>query len=88
MNNYTLKILVSYITLALIIFLPTILSNRRRRKRIEQMQNGLKIGDNIETIGGIHGSIIKVLDEVVEIRIDKGVSMRISKNAVARVKND
>lgn len=86
MNSYILKILVSYITLALIIFLPTILSNRRRRKRIEQMQNGLKIGDNIETIGGIHGSVVKVLDEVVEIRIDKGVSMTISKNAVARVK--
>ncbi|WP_068267549.1 preprotein translocase subunit YajC [Caviibacter abscessus] len=86
MNSYILKILLSYVVLAVIIFLPTILSNRNRRKRIDQMQNNLKIGDNIETIGGIHGSIIKVLDEIVEIRIDKGVSMTISKNAVARVK--
>lgn len=86
MNVHIIRILLSYTVLVIVIFLPTILSNRNKRKKLEYMHNNLKIGDNIVTIGGIHGSIIKVLEEVVEIQIDKGVSMTISKNSVVRIK--
>lgn len=49
------------------------------------MLDSLKIGDEIVTIGGIHGKIAAVSETTVEITIDKNVKMTISKSAVSRV---
>lgn len=88
MNAYKLKIIFSYIILVTIVFLPTILLNMNKKNKMIKLLKSLKIGDKIVTIGGIHGSIVKVLDNTVDIRIDKGVFMTISKNAIERVIND
>lgn len=88
MDAYKLKIIFSYIILVTIVFLPTILLNMNKKNKMIKLLKSLKIGDKIVTIGGIHGSIAKVLDNTVDIRIDKGVFMTISKNAIERVIND
>lgn len=88
MDAYKLKIIFSYIILVIIVFLPTILLNMNKKNKMIKLLKSLKIGDKIVTIGGIHGSIVKVLDNTVDIRIDKGVFMTISKNAIERVIND
>lgn len=88
MDAYKLKIIFSYILLVTIVFLPTILLNMNKKNKMIKLLKSLKIGDKIVTIGGIHGSIVKVLDNTVDIRIDKGVFMTISKNAIERVIND
>lgn len=88
MDAYKLKIIFSYIILVAIVFLPTILLNINKKNKMIKLLKSLKIGDKIVTIGGIHGSIVKVLDNTVDIRIDKGVFMTISKNAIERVIND
>lgn len=79
MDAYKLKIIFSYIILVTIVFLPTILLNMNKKNKMIKLLKSLKIGDKIVTIGGIHGSIVKVLDNTVDIRIDKGVFMTISK---------
>ena len=68
-----------------VLFLPQILSVRKRKKEQETMLGSLKIGDEIVTIGGIHGKIASVSEATVEIVIDKNVKMTISKSAVSRV---
>ncbi len=88
MDAYKLKIIFSYIILVTIVFLPTILLNMNKKNKMIKLLKSLKIGDKIVTIGGIHGSIVKILDNTVDIRIDKGVFMTISKNAIERVIND
>ena len=88
MDAYKLKIIFSYIVLVTIVFLPTILLNMNKKNKMIKLLKSLKIGDKIVTIGGIHGSIVKVLDNTIDIRIDKGVFMTISKNAIERVIND
>ena len=88
MDAYKLKIIFSYIILVTIVFLPTILLNMNKKNKMIKLLKSLKIGDKIVTIGGIHGSIVKVLDNTVDIRIDKGVFMTISKNVIERVIND
>ena len=62
-----------------------ILAGRKRKKAQETMLDSLKIGDEIVTIGGIHGKIAAVSETTVEITIDKNVKMTISKSAVSRV---
>lgn len=88
MDAYKLKIIFSYIILVTIVFLPTILLNMNKKNKMIKLLKSLKIGDKIVTIGGIHGSIVKILDNTVDIRIDKGVFITISKNAIERVIND
>ena len=74
-----------YVVFMVVLFLPQILAARKRKKTQETMLDGLKIGDEIVTIGGIHGKIASVSEATVEIVIDKNVKMTISKSAVSRV---
>ena len=70
-----------YVVFMVVLFLPQILAGRKRKKAQETMLDSLKIGDEIVTIGGIHGKIAAVS----ETTIDKNVKMTISKSAVSRV---
>lgn len=74
-----------YVVFMVVLFLPQILSGRKRKKTQETMLDSLKIGDEIVTIGGIYGKIAAVSETTVEITIDKNVKMTISKSAVSRV---
>jgi len=44
-----------YVVFMVVLFLPQILAGRKRKKAQETMLDSLKIGDEIVTIGGIHG---------------------------------
>ena len=81
----TFQWILIYVVFMVVLFLPQILSGRKRKKAQETMLDSLKIGDEIVTIGGIHGKIASVSETTVEIVIDKNVKMTISKSAVSRV---
>ncbi|ALA96438.1 preprotein translocase subunit YajC [Leptotrichia sp. oral taxon 212] len=81
----TFQWILIYVVFMVVLFLPQILSGRKRKKEQETMLGSLKIGDEIVTIGGIHGKIASVSEATVEIVIDKNVKMTISKSAVSRV---
>ena len=81
----TFQWILIYVVFMVVLFLPQILSGRKRKKEQETMLGSLKIGDEIVTIGGIHGKIASVSDATIEIVIDKNVKMTISKSAVSRV---
>ncbi|TCO79850.1 preprotein translocase subunit YajC [Marinisporobacter balticus] len=59
---------------------------KKREKKVKDMRNSLKVGDYIATIGGIHGKIAKVKDEMVilEVGSDK-VKLQIARWAVGSV---
>lgn len=81
----TFQWILIYVVFMVVLFLPQILSGRKRKKEQETMLGSLKIGDEIVTIGGIHGKIAAISETTVEITIDKNVKMTISKSAVSRV---
>ena len=81
----TFQWILIYVVFMVVLLLPQILSGRKRKKAQETMLDSLKIGDEIVTIGGIHGKIASVSEATVEIVIDKNVKMTISKSAVSRV---
>ena len=81
----TFQWILIYVVFMVVLFLPQILSGRKRKKEQEIMLESLKIGDEIVSIGGIHGKIAAVSETTVEITIDKNVKMTISKSAVSRV---
>lgn len=48
--------------LVVMLVLPT-LSNKKRMKQFKEMQDGLKVGDKVQTIGGIIGRINRINDK-------------------------
>ena len=42
---------------------------RKKEKEIKEMRDSLRMGDEIITIGGIYGTIIKLKDDMVTIEI-------------------
>ena len=60
---------------------------RPQRKKAQEAQNllsELQKGDEVVTIGGIHGVIKKLTEDKVVIEVDKGVRMTFSRSAIAR----
>ena len=58
---------------------------QKRRREAIQMQNTLGPGDQIVTIGGLHGTVTGVADDEVRLEISPGVEVRFARPAIARV---
>ena len=42
---------------------------QKRDKQVKEMRSSLKAGDNIVTVGGIHGKITKIKEDVLTIEV-------------------
>lgn len=58
---------------------------QKRQKSIRDMQNSLKKGDKIVTIGGLHGFIDSIDDNTVIIKCGDGSRLTYDRNAVREV---
>lgn len=80
-----MNILLMVAFIALIYFMM-IRPQRKRDKEVKDMRSALKIGDEIVTIGGIVGKIVKIKEDVVVIQVgaDK-VKLEFLKSAIGNV---
>lgn len=72
----------------LVMYFLLIRPQMRQQKETAKMQTELKKNDNVVTIGGVHGTIVNVKEEVVTLRVDDNVRMDVDKSAIARVKKE
>ena len=54
----------------------------KRRKEHQALMAGLSKGDEVVTVGGVTGTITKVEDDFVRVRIADRVEVRVQKTAV------
>jgi len=54
----------------------------KKQKELKKFREGLKAGDKIVTIGGIHGKILEISDATVLIQ-SEGTKLRLEKSAIA-----
>lgn len=57
---------------------------RKRAKDHESMVSELRKGDEVVTIGGIHGILKRINDDTVVVEVDKGVRMTLSRSAISK----
>ena len=76
------------IILMIALFAVMIIPQRKREKKIKDMQANLKPGDRVRTIGGIYGTITAIKDDVVTISVgpDK-VRLVFIRGAIASVED-
>jgi preprotein translocase subunit YajC len=59
---------------------------QRKRSQLQMvMQDHLGKGDEIITAGGLHGTVVSIEDDVLEIEIAKDTVARLDRRAVAAV---
>lgn len=74
--------LVPLLLIFLIFYVLIILPERKRRKRLQELINNLKVGDKVITSGGIYGTVLSLRDDRLIIRSDQA-KLEIARNAVA-----
>ena len=68
------------------IYFLMIRPQQKKDKKIKNLRNNLKVGDEVTTIGGIYGKVIKIKDDIITIEVgaDK-TKLTIAKWAVGDV---
>lgn len=69
-----------------VVFFLMYRSNKKQEKETQNMRDSLEVGDEITTIGGIVGEIVKVKEETVTIETGKDrTKIKIRRTAVRSV---
>jgi preprotein translocase subunit YajC len=80
-----MNFLIVIVVLFLLMWLLLVRPQRRRSHAQLEMQDSLRKGDEIITAGGLHGTVVSIEDDVLEIEIAKGTVVRLDRRAVAAV---
>jgi preprotein translocase subunit YajC len=79
--SYLFLIAIAFVLMWLLLIRP------QRRRQTEQlaMQEGLGVGDEVVTAGGLYGRVESIDDDEVAVEIADGVVVRIARRAIAAV---
>ena len=69
------------LVLAILYFL-ILLPMKKQRKKVQEFQTGLKVGDKVVTTGGMYGLITRVNDNTVQLQIADKVRIEIARASV------
>ncbi len=72
------------IIIFLIFYFLLIMPQQRKQKKQQEMINNLASGDEIVTLGGLHGKIVDVKAESFVLEIAPNTRVRVSRNAVSQ----
>ena len=79
--------MVMIILMIIVFYFFMIRPQMKKQKELRKFREGLKPGDKIVTIGGIHGKILEISDSTVLIQ-SEGTKLRIEKAAVSSSMED
>jgi preprotein translocase subunit YajC len=78
-----LTAIIPFVLVFVIFYLLIIMPSRKKQKKHQEMVEQLKPGDKIITTGGIHGSVMGVHSDKIEVKIAANVKVDVTKNAIA-----
>ena len=90
MNELTAMV-ANFAPIILMVLIFYFLLYRPQKKAQEartKMLDSLKVGNRIITVGGIYGTIVRLTDEIVTIKIADKVEVDVSRNAINGVAED
>lgn len=76
-----LPIIVMFVAMWFILIRPA----QKRQKATATMQNSLKRGDKVVTVGGLHGEVDAIEDTVVYLLVDGNTRLKFERQAIGRV---
>ena len=58
---------------------------QQKAKETQEMLDALKTGDDIVTVGGIHGRVVKLADAMIHVEVAPKVQIRLERSSVSKV---
>jgi preprotein translocase subunit YajC len=80
----TISSLVFLAFLIAIFYFMLIRPQKRRVEAHRQLIESIGVGDEVVTIGGLHGTVARLGDDDLELEAAPGVTLRFVKSAIAR----
>lgn len=79
-----MSMIIMMVVLFAIIYFFMIRPQSKRQKEIQNFRNSLQVGDEVVTIGGLHGTIRKIDDVTghVTLKVATGVELEFDKSAI------
>jgi preprotein translocase subunit YajC len=76
--------LIMIVALFAIFYFLLIRPQQKRRREAAQMQSELAVGDEVVTVGGLHGTIAEMDDQTVILETSEGIFSRYERGAIGR----
>lgn len=73
-----------------VLYMLLIRPQQKRQKEHRNLVANLSVGDDVITIGGVHGRVVELDDETMDLQVtgDDDVVIRFQRSALARVLRD
>ena len=71
-----------------LLYFVMIRPQRKKQKEHQQMTQELKRGDRVITIGGIYGQVESISEDNVVIKVESGMTIRMTRNSIAGVQQE
>lgn len=72
------------VLLVVVFYLLLIRPQQKRARKQRELVSSVEVGDRVVTIGGLHGTVSFVDEDVVHLEIAPGTKVTFAKQAVAR----
>lgn len=70
------------------LYLLLIRPQQKRQKQHQQLIGSLSVGDDVVTVGGLHGRVVALTDETMDLEVTDDVVMRFQRSSLAKVVRD
>lgn len=74
--------LLMFVALGVIMYVFMIRPQQKKQKEERKFRDALTVGQDVVTIGGVHGSIKSIEDNIIVLHVATGVDIRIEKAAI------
>ena len=83
MNESILGQVFLFGSIILIMYFFMIRPQQKKQKDTKKFIDEIKKGDDVVTIGGLHGKVYSVDGDTVQIELDRGLKVKIEKSAIS-----
>jgi preprotein translocase subunit YajC len=78
-----ISLMFPFVLIIVIFYVMVFLPMRKRQNKVNDMINNLKTGDRVITTGGIYGTVDRIKDQTILLKVADQVKIEVAKNAVA-----
>ena len=78
-----IQMIVMLVGLFAIVYFFMIRPQNKKQKEIQKFRNALEVGQDVITIGGIHGTIKRIEDnDIITLSVSSGVEIKFDRSAI------
>ncbi|WP_195576009.1 preprotein translocase subunit YajC [Paenibacillus sp. 1001270B_150601_E10] len=80
-----ISLILPFVLMFAVFYFLLIRPQQKKQKQRNAMLGQLKKGDKVVTIGGLHGTILEITDDIVVLRVNDVTKMTFDRSAISHV---